>query len=401
MKLDLIDAMDDKNADLKGDLVILMRKEDTKWQNELRAVEKDAPKNITSKEAGYQYLNNNKTFRKKRASLSQSFFKGVLDFITNPLYSVNMAGYPKKLRIWNGLAKTSRTISLTNLLPSFLTLRPMWATGSTGIVWLSYGGDIKKINSTKIHWYDLAKNSDSVLGEITFSPNITHLKLKADYNIFSISKDDQIDVWSTIKRKIIKSFVKKSQALGFGSHYVAWMDNPSDASSTDAGFKINVLDVNSEVINYFYIPSQPDSDIYIYGNQIVLTTSSKFFDYNTESEKLNEVTFDQRIVDGMGLLMGFDGSKLIFYAEDHSRIFVQPIDGSVASEYLIDKAGNFVGYTGKYLVFMSFDNSAANSLIELPNDPFGFKVMKKTLVDQMYRLKKGTAFGIINLYQLP
>jgi len=33
VKLDLIDAMDDKNADLKGDLVILMRKEDTKVVN--------------------------------------------------------------------------------------------------------------------------------------------------------------------------------------------------------------------------------------------------------------------------------------------------------------------------------------------------------------------------------
>ena len=30
LKLELIDAMDDKNADLKGDLIVLMRKEDNK-----------------------------------------------------------------------------------------------------------------------------------------------------------------------------------------------------------------------------------------------------------------------------------------------------------------------------------------------------------------------------------
>lgn len=49
LKLDLLDAMDDKLADLKGDLVILMRKEDKKLINLINLLRKKTI--ITNKEA--------------------------------------------------------------------------------------------------------------------------------------------------------------------------------------------------------------------------------------------------------------------------------------------------------------------------------------------------------------
>lgn len=382
----------------------------TKLLNQLKLFKKSVPKNIISQADAENYLKTHPEFQKKIINIFVTSFSS--DFAA---YAFNPQS--PKLRIWRAPFNKSELLSLPRLLPSFLNM-PMWSAGSTGIAWLSYNGNTKKLTSAQIHWYDFSKRRDIVLGKLNIGNAKKIIELHADYDMFSVTVDDHIDVWDAKARKIVKSFDKRPAALGFGSpsHYLSWVDN---TVSTVGYYTINNLVGISGAINYFYIENEPTSDnqveianppnsnIHIYGNHIILVASGKVFDYDNGLAPKN-VDVDQKILDTRSSSLNaltndfyFDGSKLIFYGGSPSRIFVQPIEGGTASEYNVDEAGTFLGFTGKYVLFKPMPISGQNTTEQLPNDPFGFKAMEKSLTDQSKQLKKGTAIGSLMLYQLP